>query len=235
MHSTITINGKDQIRGREGEYLHFGSGKSFHYFATDLTRAYDKKHLNQFIRHVIMVKDSYIILFDEVDLQKPGDIAWRLQTRAGAKVYNKQDAAVNGTDTKLYVLDATPGKIHTSVKDWGKQKNKMHAVTKKPAQRVTENLFVTILYPAGHNKDEQKRKPKASFQEGKLIVEGSNGNKEFIIFRKGESRWHLSKVNNEDARYIPPGDERTIEPYRDKHSDGINAANLPRWFFPEDK
>jgi hypothetical protein len=232
-HSTVTINGKDQIKGKSGEYLRFGSGDSFHYFATDLSAAYDKTYLNQFIRHVIMVKDSYIVLFDEVDLKKPADITCHLQTRAPAKVYNQKDALINGSANKLYVLNAASEQTQTSIEGWKEKNEELNAIRTKIPGAQSDNLIVTVLLPADQKEEGQEEVPKASFEKGQLTIKDGDGNKDLIIFTEGQHRWHLKSVNGEDAGHISSGDERTLEPFRKNPDNNIPVNRLPSWFFPD--
>ena len=232
-HSTIFFNGKDQIGGRAGEYLHFGSGENFHYLATDLTNVYEQSDLNRFIRHMLMVDGEYIVMLDEVKVKNGAEMEWRLQTRSEARAFGNGHAVINGEDHQMYVLHAADD-AETEIIPWEGKNGKLNAISKKPAENKEEHLLVTVLFPVDKPVPEQNKIPVVAFHDGKLTVTDGNKNDDTIVFRKASGRWELESVNEEKNLSVPDGSERTIEPFR-KFDPEIDPNNLPAWFLPVKK
>lgn len=232
-HSTIFINGKDQIRGRAGEYLNFGSGKNFHYLATDLTNVYEKNDLDKFIRHMLMVDGKYIVMLDEVKVKNNAEMEWRLQTRSEARAFGNGHAVINGEDHRMYVLHGADD-AETEIIPWEGKNGKLNAVSKKPAENKEDHLLVTVLFPVDKPVSEENKIPLVSFIDGKLTVTDRNKIDDSIVFEKDAERWELKSVNDEKNLAVSDGNERAIKPFRKMNPD-INPDNLPAWFLPLNK
>lgn len=224
-HSTIIINGEDQIRGKSGKYLHFDSRQGFHYLATDLTNAYNQEYLNKFIRHVLMVKDRYIVLLDEVTLKKQASVEWRLQTRKKAHLMGNE-AIIRGENQQLRILNAAdPANI--SIKDMKGKNGAWQAICKSPKESRLENLLVTVLMPSHFT-----NKATVNFQNGMLTIKNGEEVDEIIGFSKKKDRWQLVSFNQQDVLPLADGSERSLKPFRKTKTESINWQELPPWFFP---
>ena len=230
-HSTIVINNEDQIGGKGAKYLNFGSGKSFHYLVTDITAAYNPDYLKKFIRHVLMVNDTYFVIVDEIEVKESAPVEWRLQTRKPAEVLDDQNAVVNGEQHKLFIINAAD-KVRTSVIPWEGKNGKLNAVSKKPISEVNKHLLVTVLFPAENGEYSNNSYPRALFEEGLLTVNDGKTIDDKITFQKKDGRWILESVNREKDLSIPDAGERTIEPFRNQNKTAVNIKKLPVWFMP---
>ncbi len=229
-HSTITINGKEQIRGKQGEYLNFGSGRHFHYLASDLSNAYDNKELKKFIRHLLMVNGDFIVLMDEVKTNKNAETEWRLQTRNEAWVLNNPHALITGSSHNLYVLHASD-EVNTQIKPWEGKNGKLNAISKNPLENTDNHLFVTVLLPAEKVYEVNSNIPAVVFNNGKLTVSDGESMNETIVFEKSNGRWVLKEVNEEKNLSVHNPNERSIQPFREMKPK-INPDDLPPWFLP---
>lgn len=229
-HSTVVINGKDQIRGRAGKYLCFGSGENFHYLATDITNVYDKSDLEKFIRHMLMVNGKYIVMLDEVKVKNNAEMEWRLQTRSEAETFGNGHAVINGKDHRMYVLHTAEG-VNTQITPWEGKNGKLNAISKKPKEKKNNHLLATVLFPVEKGNEVNSNIPTVAFNNGKLTVSNGESINETIIFEKGNGRWLLKEVNEEKNLSVYKANERTIQPFREMKSD-INPDDLPQWFLP---
>jgi hypothetical protein len=230
-HSTITINGEDQIKARSGKYLGFGSGKGFHYLANDLSDAYGEASLDRFIRHLLFARQGYLVLVDEIKLKKEGKLEWRLQTRHAAEVVDGRHALIRGEEHRMHVLDAGDEMV-ASVVDWEGKNGKLNAVTKTPGTRGQELLVVTVLFPVKEGAGAGLPPPAATFRSGKLTVSAPDGSRDLICFNHDENRWVLDSFNDEDASGLGDGSNRSLESFRNLDSNEIPVEEFPVWFLP---
>jgi hypothetical protein len=228
-HSTVIVNNEDQIQGEGGKYLNFGSGDSFHYLATDLTDAYNREHVNKFIRHVLMVKDAYIVILDEIGVNEAAEVEWRLQTRHPADSHLQEHAIVHGEKHKLFVVNAAD-QTQTNIIVWEGKNGKMNAVSKKPVIRKDEYLIATVLIPGDIAGTDEF--PSASFNDGELSIRTGNAGTDLILFSKGENRWVLRNVNDEKNILLTDGSERSLKLFRRDEKHTVDLKDLPSWFFP---
>lgn len=230
-HSTITIRGEDQLKGRAGKYLSYGSGETFHYLANDLTEAYSDENMDRFIRHLLFAGDAYLVVMDEIKLKEESKPEWRLQTRHEAGVIDEQYALVRGEKHKLYVLDAGD-EMDIRIAGWEGKNGKMNAVTKTPVDAKKEHLIISILYPVRDFEGAAIAPPVVLFEEGVLTITVSEGRSDVIRFNKQGARWSLEKFNEENARDIGDGSERSLESFRKTSRTEIQIDELPAWFLP---
>ncbi len=230
-HSTVIINNEDQINGKAGKYLNFDSGKNFHYLATDLTDVYNPDHLNKFIRHFVMVNESYFVIVDEVQVKENASVEWRLQTRHKAVVVDNQHAHIIGENNQLYVINAADD-THTEIVAWEGKNGKLNTVSKKPVQSGNSHLIVSVLFPVAKVSIKQEEFPKILFLDGTLTISDGNKLNDKISFRRMGSRWILSGVNEEKNLTLSDGKNRSIIPYRNKENIDVKIENFPNWFLP---
>lgn len=199
-HSTLVINGKDQVPASRGTYLKYGSGRSFHYLATDLTAA--SRDLKKWTRHAVMVRGSYLVLLDDLAPAPGSEVEWRLQTRGKIDlVPADRRAQVSGAKESLQVVCAHPGDARVS-----QGKATLSFVSIRPGSPRPAEAIVAVLWPG-------KEPPKASFENGTLVLNHVGG-RETLIFAPAGPYWMLQSVNGESATGIGPPRERTIRPFR---------------------
>jgi hypothetical protein len=198
-HSTLLVDGKDQPVNVRAKWLRFGAGKSFQYGAVDLTEA--SPALRKWIRHVVVVRGSWVALFDEV--AGDGDIAWRLQTRL--KVERGSDglsARIVGAKSSLAVVAAAPTDVELTTgagaTTWlqGRRKARGGATT-----------FVTVLLPSeGGTAKGSSAAPRVKW-DGNVLTVGADA----LRFKPGEG---LASVNDEPAAKVASAKERSLVPFR---------------------
>ena len=187
-HSTLVVDGKDQPVNVRAKWLRCGAGKSFQYGAVDLTEA--TPALRRWIRHVVVVRGSWVALFDEV--AGDGEVAWRLQTHM--KVQRGSDglsARIAGAKGSLAVVAAAPADVELTTgagaTTWlqGRRKGRGGATT-----------FLTVLLPiAGGAAKAASAAPRVRWDRDVLTV-GADA----LRFKPGEG---LASVNDEPARPKP--------------------------------
>ena len=230
-HSTVTINGEDQIKARLGKYLRFGSGETFHYLASDLTDAYDDETLDHFIRHLLFAGDGYLVLMDEIGVKNGGEPEWRLQTRCEAEVLDGRNALIHGKKHELYVIDAGD-QMYARVVGWEGKNGRLNAVSKTPVIPKQDYLFISVLYPVQDVEGSAAPPPAVSLEQGVLTIQKPEGNRDVIRFSDHGNRWVLDRFNEECATAMGDGSTRTLETYRKEGGDAIRVDDLPAWFLP---
>jgi hypothetical protein len=199
-HSTIVVNGRDQILASQGTYLRYGSGKTFHYFASDLTASC--KELKKWVRHGVMVRGSYLVLLDDLATAPAAEIEWRLQTRAKIDlVPSERRALLAGAKESLQVVAAHPADAQVS-----QGKATLPFVSINPGASRPAEAIVTVLWPG-------KEGVRASFDKGTLTLTHAGG-KDTLAFAPAGPYWVLSSVNGESAVSIGPPKERVLKPFR---------------------
>ncbi len=229
-HSTITFNDEDQVKAGTGKYLEFGSGKAFHYLANDLTEAYDAKHLDQFIRHLLFVRDGYLVVMDEVKVKDGGQLKWWLQTRHRAEVVDGH-TLIHGEQHCMHLIDAGD-QMETRIIGWEEKNGSMNAVQKTPVFSKQEYLIISVLYPVLLDEKRAAPVPAASFDKGVLSLTRPGGEKDVIRFGHQGNRWVLEGFNEESGWDIQDGSKRTLVPFRETGKYGIEIHELPSWFLP---
>jgi hypothetical protein len=198
-HSTLVVDGKDQPVNVRAKWLRFGSAKSFQYGAVDLTEA-GAPALRRWIRHVVVVRGSWVALFD--DVAGDGEVAWRLQTRL--KVERGSDgvsARIAGAKGSLTVVAAAPADVELTTgagaTTWlqGRRKSRSGATT-----------FVTVLLPVGGTAKAAGAAPRVRW-DGNVLTVGADS----LRFKPGEG---LSSVNDEPTTKIASAKERSLVPFR---------------------
>ncbi|MDD4227061.1 MAG: heparinase II/III family protein [Mariniphaga sp.] len=231
-HSTIIVNNEDQILGKGAKFLSLGSGKSFHYLASDLTEAYNQETVQKIIRHMILMKDDYIIVMDEIEVKNSAAFEWRLQTRHPVEITRHNHTLIHGENNDLILVDGADS-VQTKVISWEGKNGPMNAISKKTVDGNESSLLVTLLVPAGKDVALTGGYPAASFQQGELIVQLDRNNSDRLSFIKTSSHWELKRVNDEHDLNLSDGSERSVQPMRSDEPMDMNQLNLPAWFFPK--
>ncbi|HYG73815.1 MAG TPA: chitobiase/beta-hexosaminidase C-terminal domain-containing protein [Planctomycetota bacterium] len=212
-HSTIVLNGTGQLQNVEGSYKRFGTGSNFRYLAVDLSTCYGSG-LTKFLRHAVMVNDSYIVLLD--DLSGPGtpDFEWRLQTRGTVSAVAAEKRATISRSNKLHVVAAAPSDAAVSMGTLSIDNNSVtrQFVKIRPGVKRANETFVTVLYPTGST----GTNPTASFNttNGTLSVVRSGGTDSIVFTKDASGKWFLSSVNGVSAAAVGDGSQRTLTPFR---------------------
>ncbi|MBD3419627.1 MAG: DUF4962 domain-containing protein [Chitinivibrionales bacterium] len=194
-HSTILINGKGQPQNVQGTFLHFGSGASFHYLASDLSNCYEDV-LTRFVRHIVMVDGRYIVLLDDLAAASAAAWEWRLQTRHDVTA-SGSSAQIAGQSKVLHVIAAAPADANAS-----HGTASIEYVALKPAVSRDRETFVTVLYPA----DAGTSQPPVAWDANGTLSVGSDE----IVFSGGPGNRLLARVNGENATALDKAADRTI-------------------------
>jgi hypothetical protein len=202
-HSTLVVDGKDQKKDVRARWLRFGAGKSFQYGAVDLTEA-SKPELRRWIRHVVVVKGSVVVLVD--DVAGDGEVAWRLQTRLRVeRDGDGRSARIAGERGALAVVAAAPADVEL---ESGKG-----AVTWLQGRRKSRGgatLFVTVLVPTAGASSGAHSPPRVRWDAAGALEVGAD----VVHFKPGEAGWTLTGVNDESAAKVPAAKERSLVPFR---------------------
>jgi hypothetical protein len=223
-HSTVLVGGRGQRRGGRGEFLRFGSGRRFHYLASDLSKVYEDPSLQRFVRHMVMVDGSYLVILDDLQADSPADFEWRLQTRHTVTV-NADRAVVQGQQWDLQVHNALAGQTMETVV-WRRQ-HKEESLTCLSIRvgAASAMAFLTVLFPI--RKEQGAAMPEVRCQTPG-VVEVTRGEliSDRIVFEKRKDHWTLTSVNDEDAEDIPNGKARTLKAFRadaDSQNSGVRS------------
>jgi len=236
-HSTVLVNGGDQLHEVGGTYRHFGSGKGFHYFESDLSTCYGPQ-LTRFVRHALMVDGSYIVLLDDVAAPEASEFEWRLQTRLDietdpaarrARITVPQEApdeeadaapdapVAPGSDvTPALEPDAAPDIVldvaavapADAVVSQGRASIGFMSI--KPSEKRVRETFVTVLFPS----EPDGEPPQVAFSVDGVLTVTAAGRNDRIVFERGDGGWRLVSINGEDASGIPSGSERSLRAFR---------------------
>ncbi len=199
-HSTILVNGRDQVLASRGTYLRYGSGKSFHYLASDLSGSC--RDLRKWVRHAVMVRGSYIVLLDDIAAAPGAEIEWRLQTRGKIEPAAADRAArISGARESLQVVCAHPPGAQV-----GQGRATLPFVSIRPGAGRPAEAIAAVLWPG-------KEPLKVSFEKGTITIVHAGG-RESIVFATAGPFWTLASVNGEGAAGIGPPRERILKPFR---------------------
>ncbi|NRA40590.1 MAG: heparinase II/III family protein [Planctomycetes bacterium] len=78
-HSTLLINGKVQETNLAATTLMHGSTKDLNYIASDLSAMYPGAGAKRIVRHMILLKKKYLIVFDDISCQKTSSVEQQFQ------------------------------------------------------------------------------------------------------------------------------------------------------------
>lgn len=199
-HSTVLINGLGQPENSRGAFTHFGSGATFHYFASDLSSCYGASALTRFVRHGVMVNGTYVVLLDDIATSTALTYEARIQT-SGSIALDAQAATITGDSRLLHVLAAAPGDAVVA-----QGTSDIDFVSIAPPDTRTAETLVTVLYPTGMI----AQPPATSWDAGGTLQVGSDE----IVFSGGPGAWVLASVNGESADDIDNVAVRTVPSHR---------------------
>ncbi|MEM3373411.1 MAG: heparinase II/III family protein, partial [Candidatus Anstonellales archaeon] len=90
-HNAILVNGEGQKTKDEnsgGELINYKSLPHIAYAAGDATKCYGNS-LSKYIRHVLLIRPSLIIIIDEIESTKPIQIDWLMHSKEKFKINNQ--------------------------------------------------------------------------------------------------------------------------------------------------
>ena len=163
MHSCMLVDGEGQKQGVSSRWLWYGSGESFNYLASDLSRCYPHKPenmvrltddelfdgtpLRKYHRHVVMVRGEYLIILDSLDASWPVDWEWRMQTKHPLTTSDNH-ALAQGRTAQLQVSSFADQPMLTTVESTeskrGQNFNSLRFASDKPSASID---IVTVLHP----------------------------------------------------------------------------------------
>ncbi len=230
-HSTVLVDGQGQRKGRRGEFLRFGSGRRFHYLASDLSDVYEAESLQRFVRHMVMVNGSYLVILDDLEADSPAELEWRLQTRHPVALAPGR-AVVQGEQWDLHMLNALGGQaMDTEAWTRRRQAERLTYVRVRPESVSRTTCFLTVLFPL---RKQDGAVPEVRCEEpGVLEVICGDVLSDRIVFGQRNGRWMLSAVNGESADGIADGQERMLKAFRAAGPNTPDLEALPPWWAPK--
>ena len=212
-HSTVLVDGKGQPTNVRGTYRRFGSGDGFAYLASDLSACYPETGLKRFVRHVLIIRGTYMVVLDDLEAERPAEFEWRLQSRLPTKAHPvDRRATVQGSATDLHVVVAAPTQALIKAESMlatrrrGRGRPPMHRTSVRPSSAVREPTIVVVLYPVASG----GAPPQVRFDDefGLTVTDGDRTDR--ITFERTAAAWELRAVNGQDASSLPMGTERTL-------------------------
>ncbi|MFW5870444.1 MAG: heparinase II/III domain-containing protein, partial [Candidatus Sumerlaeota bacterium] len=212
-HSTVLVNGRGQCLDGQGQFLKFGSTSRFHYFASDLSDAYEEQSLQRFVRHMLMLHGSCLVIFDDLAADSPATFEWLLQTRHEVDLLDDR-AVIRGVEWDLHVCNPLPEQqMHTH--QWYRKKSgeKLTCLSIRPTQKTTEEIrFFTVLYPI--RKADNAIPDTTLLNPEMLEIKKPHNSDDRITFNKTQSGWMLRSVNGESAENLGNVNQRTLHRIR---------------------
>jgi hypothetical protein len=198
-HSTLSVNGKDQPKNSQAEYLGWATGKGYSYLISDLSKCYETP-LKKFQRQLVLVDGKMLVVIDDVEADAKTDLDWRLQSRFDITL-NKNVATLKGKDNVMHVVSVGP---RAAVVSGGKAT--LNYVSIKPAEAQPEQVFITVLYPGPAGTKAPQCELKTKGAGSVLTINGQNGDAT-LEFKRGTG-WVLAKVGSEKVAAPTPPKER---------------------------
>lgn len=242
-HSTVRVNGANQTEepyATKGRLLRFGSGKNFHYLASDITTAYHAP-MARFIRHAVMIGGSYMLVVDDLAAREPAEFDSRVMTRTleGKSVTAVDDVAarINGGPDFAHDLHVVPVSTAEALQvTTGAMPGQSLFINIRPTVKVDELTLAYALYPTAKTADGRVAPRVTLHVNGDIgtirIAHEADGVNDEVVFSRAGGQWELQSVKGESAAGIPDGSERTIVPLRDISVSQVpRMAQGPSWFF----
>ncbi|HUG11714.1 MAG TPA: hypothetical protein VMM36_11900 [Opitutaceae bacterium] len=219
--STYLIGGAEQVTGEStlenrGRYLRFGSAQGFHYLANDIRALYADPALTRLVRHMVMVRGTYIVLLDDIAASKPLDLEARFQTAVSKEIELRDTGAkIAGAQRDLHLVFSGSVPITLGEGSGGALR---HVSASANAERAT---LVSVLFPTAKDGDAPEVET-----AGGVVTITHDGERDLIVFVDDTAGWRLHEVNGVSADEIPTGSERTVHTMREGRSD---ADEVPPW------
>ncbi|MES2465042.1 MAG: heparinase II/III family protein [Armatimonadota bacterium] len=213
-HSTVLVNGKGQIKGVQGTYKRWGTGKGFRYLACDFTGAYGKASpLTRFVRHAVQVGDSCLVLVDDLAAGTPVPFEARFQVNAAGPIPTSGNGAVvRGLKASLVIMASSPGGIKVTE---GKGASAFVSVQPESGSPVSATTLVTVLLSVPDSSGGVP--PTVTFDPatGMVKVRGAfSAATADLKFDRSPEGWMLASVNGQSAAKIGSGKDRTLTSFR---------------------
>jgi hypothetical protein len=204
-HSTIVIDGGDQVRGKGGKYLGWlDGGADVKYLVSDLSGVYSQK-LDRFERQLVLVGGTILVIVDDLAAAEPHEYEWRLQTRLTPDV-GDASASLRGERAALHVVPLLPESMEI-----GTGKKHINYLSIKPKEKG-DTTFVTVLYPDTAGSTPPKVSLERAGDRATLKVAGPSGNASLEFTTR--DAWRLTSVNGRAVGEIKPPTERTFKAFR---------------------
>jgi hypothetical protein len=218
-HSTVVIDGKDQLRGAQATYLAWQTSRDYDYLICDLSKCYGA-NVEKFHRHLVLIGGKILVIVD--DLRSSGRLSyeWRLPTRLATKA-DGRTATITGGQSWLHVVSARPQESVVTTgpgnpqRDPGIPRNPhtghdgaINYVSIKPGPVQAAEVFMTVLYPDGAGSPPPAVAVKPTSTGVSLVITGDNGSA--TVEFTHDIDWRLTSLNGVPiaARSMPV--ERTF-------------------------
>ncbi|MCZ7644965.1 MAG: heparinase II/III-family protein [Planctomycetota bacterium] len=212
MHSTVLIAKRDQVLGSRARCLRFGSGKNFHYLASDLTAAYAGVG-RRAIRHLVMVRGRYVVLLDDLAIQGPGRCDLEIRFQAPGPIRIEKGGArarISAAGRHLQIVPAAPFDAVCTEGGFEFKGQAFRYVRVAGDVRRRADTFVTVLYPSAKAGEVPSAEFKVQGARGVLTVKPPKGRADTLVFERARGKWMLASVNGASAKKIPDGSQQTV-------------------------
>jgi hypothetical protein len=214
-HSTVLVNGKGQVKGVQGTYRRWGSGKGFRYLACDFTGAYGKSStLTRFVRHAVLVGDSCLVLLDDLASSTPVPFEARFQVRASGPIQVTENSAVVQGEKASMLIAATAAE-GVQVAE-GKGASAFVSLQPGSGKPVVATTLITVLQSIPGTGGNPASTVTFDPVTGIVKVRGASAKDGPVDlkFDHPSQGWVLASVNGETAAKIGTGKDRTLTSFR---------------------
>ncbi len=196
--NSITTDGRGQMShsaGARGEINGFHASPAIDYVRGDAAEAYPGT-LNRFTRHILFLKPSAIVIFDELESPAPCTFEWRLHSPAEPEIAGNALSFANGRaaasvrffEPESLVIGKTcafdpPPRPRIRCKEWH--------VTASMAGKTGSAAFVTLISPRPSSSPPPEE---ADFSrcKGGYSISGRIGNGSFLVLLRREGSRSVS-------------------------------------------
>jgi hypothetical protein len=218
-HSTVLVNGKGQAKGVQGTYRRWGSGKGFRYLACDFTGAYGKSStLTRFVRHAVLVGNSYLVLLDDLASSTPVPFEARLQLHSSGPIQITGNSAVVPGKKAALLIASTAAEGVTVAE--GKGASPFVSLQPGGGKPIAATTLITVLQSS--TETNASPTPTVTFDVATGIVKVQGASAKAVPvnlkFDRSPEGWMLASVNGETAANIGTGKDRTLTSFRGRET-----------------
>ena len=104
--NTLTFEGRNQVDFARSDIIDFGNSPKLTYAIADLSEAYGAPK-ESVLRGIAMIDQSYVVIHDEISVDRPESVLWTMHTRASIKL-NGGKAVLEQDGKQLAATILTP-------------------------------------------------------------------------------------------------------------------------------
>lgn len=196
-HNTLTVNEKDQEEC-DGEILYLGEENECIRITGDASEAYGNL-LTKFIRNIVLVDSSFVLLVDEIEARCESKIQWLFHTLGEATITDYgAELSQKGVKARLYLANRenfTIARIEKSIPPNNDYEYKLRdtKLVIENKEHIRKYTFIAVIYPYVDKND--KSEFRVNKTNNRIIIENEIYKDEAKVYCYELDSRHIERID----------------------------------------